>query len=54
MTLRVLIAEDEEALAVLLRYNLEAEGFAVEHVARGDEADLRLKEDPPDLRFSTG
>ncbi|MCA3635301.1 MAG: phosphate regulon transcriptional regulator PhoB [Methylobacterium sp.] len=49
MTLRVLIAEDEEALAVLLRYNLEAEGFVVEHVARGDEADLRLKEDPPDL-----
>jgi DNA-binding response OmpR family regulator len=49
MTLRVLIAEDEEALAVLLRYNLEAEGFAVEHVVRGDEADLRLKEDPPDL-----
>ncbi len=38
MTLRVLIAEDEEALAILLRYNLEAEGFAVEHVARGDEA----------------
>lgn len=49
MALRVLIAEDEEALAVLLRYNLEAEGFAVEHASRGDEADLRLREEPPDL-----
>lgn len=49
MALRVLIAEDEEALSVLLRYNLEAEGFSVESVARGDEADLRLREEPPDL-----
>lgn len=49
MPLRVLIAEDEEALAVLLRYNLEAEGFVVEHASRGDEADLRLREEPPDL-----
>jgi two-component system phosphate regulon response regulator PhoB len=49
MALRILIAEDEEALAVLLRYNLEAEGFEVEQAARGDEADLRLREDPPDL-----
>jgi two-component system phosphate regulon response regulator PhoB len=49
MALRILIAEDEEALAVLLRYNLEAEGFEVEQAVRGDEADLRLREDPPDL-----
>ncbi|MGL5447417.1 MAG: phosphate regulon transcriptional regulator PhoB [Rhabdaerophilum sp.] len=49
MPLRVLIAEDEEALAVLLRYNLEAEGFEVEHAGRGDEADLRLREEPPDI-----
>jgi two-component system phosphate regulon response regulator PhoB len=45
----VLVVEDEEALALLLRYNLEAEGFAVETVARGDEAELRLRENPPDL-----
>lgn len=49
MALRVLIAEDEDALAILLRYNLEAEGFTVEHAARGDDADLRLREEPPDL-----
>lgn len=45
----VLVVEDEEPLALLLRYNLEAEGFAVESVARGDEAELRLRENPPDL-----
>jgi two-component system phosphate regulon response regulator PhoB len=49
MPARILIAEDEEALAILLRYNLEAEGYSVEHAARGDEADLRLREMPPDL-----
>lgn len=46
---RILIVEDEEALAILIRYNLEAEGYVVEHVARGDEADLRLRESQPDL-----
>jgi two-component system phosphate regulon response regulator PhoB len=39
----ILIVEDEEALTLLLRYNLEAEGYEVETVARGDEADSRLK-----------
>ena len=28
---RILLVEDEEALATLVSYNLEAEGFAVEH-----------------------
>jgi two-component system, OmpR family, phosphate regulon response regulator PhoB len=46
---RVLIVEDEEALTLLLRYNLETEGYEVETVSRGDEADLLLKEDTPDL-----
>ena len=41
--------EDEDSLAVLLQYNLEAAGYAVEMVSRGDEAELRLREDPPDL-----
>ncbi len=45
----ILIAEDEEALATLLRYNLEREGFEVETVGRGDDADIRLKERTPDL-----
>lgn len=46
---RILVVEDEETLSLLLAYNLEAEGFAVECVERGDEADLRLMEAPPDL-----
>ena len=45
----VMIVEDEEALGLLLRYNLEAEGYAVEVVTRGDDADTRLKESVPDL-----
>jgi two-component system phosphate regulon response regulator PhoB len=45
----VLIVEDEDSLAILIRYNLAAEGYDVEHVGRGDEADLRLREGPPDL-----
>jgi two-component system phosphate regulon response regulator PhoB len=49
MKARILIVEDEEALALLLRYNLEAEGYEVETVARGDEADLLLKERLPEL-----
>src|SRR5438093_8275314 len=49
MNPRILIVEDEEALGLLLRYNLEAEGYEVETVARGDEADVRFKERTPDL-----
>src|SRR5262249_12385280 len=49
MTARILIVEDEEPLTLLLRYNLESEGYGVEASARGDEAELRLKETPPDL-----
>jgi two-component system phosphate regulon response regulator PhoB len=46
---RVLIVEDEQALALLLTYNLESEGYVVERVERGDDAELRLAEAPPDL-----
>jgi two-component system phosphate regulon response regulator PhoB len=49
MGARILIVEDEEPLTVLLRYNLEAEGYEVEVAVRGDEAEMRLKESPPDL-----
>jgi two-component system phosphate regulon response regulator PhoB len=49
MTARILIVEDEEPLTLLLRYNLEAEGYAVDSSVRGDEADLKLKEHAPDL-----
>ncbi|NLH79758.1 MAG: response regulator, partial [Phyllobacteriaceae bacterium] len=46
---RVLIVEDEEALGLLLRYNLESEGYEVEVCPRGDDADTRLRESTPDL-----
>ena len=46
---RIMVVEDEEPLGVLLRYNLEAEGYQVEVVTRGDEAEVRLRESPPDL-----
>jgi two-component system phosphate regulon response regulator PhoB len=49
MGARILIVEDEEPLTWLLRYNLEAEGYEVDAVARGDDAETRLKEQPPDL-----
>ena len=46
---RILIVEDEEPLTMLLRYNLEAQGYSVETSARGDEAEVKLAESPPDL-----
>ena len=49
MSTRILIVEDEEALTLLLRYNLEAEGFEVDSAVRGDEAEIRLQEQVPDL-----
>ncbi len=46
---RILIAEDEEPLALLLRYNLEAEGYTVDEAVRGDDAEVKLREGAPDL-----
>ena len=46
---RILVVEDEIDVALLIAYNLEAEGYVVESVARGDEAELRLVENAPDL-----
>jgi two-component system, OmpR family, phosphate regulon response regulator PhoB len=46
---KIMVVEDEEPLCVLLRYNLEAEGYQVEVVTRGDEAEIRLQENVPDL-----
>src|SRR6266436_2248576 len=39
MTARILIIEDEEPLTLLLRYNLEAEGYAVDSAVRGEETE---------------
>ncbi|MEN9894462.1 MAG: hypothetical protein RIR97_314 [Pseudomonadota bacterium] len=49
MVPRIAVIEDEEALSVLLRYNLESEGYDVDVILRGDEAEMRLEERLPDL-----
>lgn len=45
----VLVVEDETALAELLKYNLEKEGYRVSVATDGDEALLAAEETPPDL-----
>lgn len=49
MTPRVLVVEDESALATLLTYNLERAGFAVTVAATGEDALAALAEETPDL-----
>jgi two-component system, OmpR family, phosphate regulon response regulator PhoB len=49
MNAKVLVVEDEEPLALLLQYNLEAEGFRVSLASRGDDAEVAVSEEPPDL-----
>src|SRR3954471_23460834 len=44
----ILIVEDEAPLVMMLRYNLEREGFAVDEAANGEEALLRIAERRPD------
>lgn len=45
----VLVVEDEAALATMLRYNLEKQGFRVEEAADGQEALTRIAETTPDI-----
>jgi len=45
----VLVVEDEPALATMLRYNLEKQGFKVDEAADGQEALTRIAEAQPDL-----
>ena len=45
----VLVVEDEAALATMLRYNLEKQGFRVEEASDGQEALTRISEAQPDL-----
>ena len=49
MSTRILVVEDDGAINLLLRYNLEAEGFAVDVVESGEEAEIAVSEAPPDL-----
>ena len=45
----VLVVEDEDALATLLQYNLEKEGYHVRLAADGEEALVQVDERLPDL-----
>ena len=45
----VLVVEDEAALATMLRYNLEKQGFRVEEAVDGQEALNRIAESTPDI-----
>mgnify|MGYP000218135083 CR=1 FL=1 len=45
----VLIAEDEDALATLLEYNFNKEGYDISIAADGEEALLLATERTPDL-----
>lgn len=49
ITAKVLVVEDEPPLAELLRYNLEAAGYTVQHAHSGEEAEVLVSEEPPDL-----
>jgi len=46
---RVLVIEDDAAIAELVRYNLEAEGLRPTVAATGEEAELQVAEDTFDL-----
>lgn len=46
---RILIVEDEEALATLLEYNLGKEKFEIALAGDGEEGLLKIEESPPDL-----
>ena len=45
----ILVMEDEDALATLLQYNLEKEGYEVTVASDGEEGMLQVDERLPDL-----
>lgn len=49
MPAKVMVVEDEEVLVELLSYNLKAEGFDVAVAMRGEEAEVAVGEEKPDL-----
>ena len=46
---RILMVEDEEDIAFLIRFLLERHGFVVEHAADGRQALECFQKNPPDL-----
>src|SRR5262245_19626504 len=49
MAPNILVVEDEADVALMLRYNLEAEGFKVNVASTGDEAVEHMRAALPDL-----
>ncbi len=49
MNPKVLVVEDDEAIAAMLKYNLKAEGFTASHAEDGDLALQMIQEDKPDI-----
>jgi len=49
MSAKLLVVEDEAPLAEMLLYNLEAEGYQVAGAETGEEAEVMISEDLPDL-----
>lgn len=49
MNAKVLVVEDEAPLLEMLSYNLSAEGFKVARAESGEEAELLVTEERPDL-----
>jgi len=49
MTAKLLIVEDDQALSELLRYNFESEGYLVTVCESGEDAELTVSEELPDI-----
>lgn len=49
MSARIIVVEDEEDIAALIRHNLEAEGYRVEVCEDGVRALEAVRREPPDL-----
>ena len=49
MSASILVVEDEEPIQILLRYNLEAEGYRVRVSADGEDVSFLINDERPDL-----
>ena len=49
LSAKILVVEDDEAIAAMLKYNLKAEGFNVAHTDDGEEALQLIEEFKPDI-----
>ena len=49
MAASILVVEDEEPIQILLRYNLEAEGYRVRATGMGEDVAFLIGEERPDL-----